>query len=94
MYDRENADKLINVALSRTRQECLIIGNCRAIVEKHQSSSPTRKMLDYIRASGRPFLDASKVVKQLIVSSSESNQTAEAPIRMADDREFLFPVSK
>ena len=88
MYERENADKLINVALSRTRQECLIIGNYQAITEKHQPSSPTRKMLDYIRASGRPFLDASKVVEQLVVSSSESDQTAEAPIRMTDDKEF------
>ena len=88
MYERENADKLINVALSRTRQECLIIGNCQAIAKKHQPASPTRKMLDYIRASGRQFLDASKVVKQLIGPSSDSNQTAAAPIRMVNDREF------
>ena len=88
MYERENADKLINVALSRTRQECLIIGNYQAITEKHQPSSPTRKMLDYIRDSGRPFLDAPKVIEQLVVPSSESNQAAETFIRMADDQEF------
>ena len=66
----------------------MIVGNCQAIAEKHQPSSPTRKMLEYIRASGRPFLGAPKIVKQLMALSFESSQAAEAPIRMADDREF------
>ncbi len=87
MYERESAARLINVALSRTRQECLIIGNCQAIAKNHGPTSPTKKMLDYVRSSGRPILDVTEIMERLM-PAVEAGLDPEGPLRLVSDQDF------
>ena len=87
MYERENAAKLINVALSRTRQECLIVGNREAIAEKHGSASPTRQVLEHIEKSGLPVIPATTIIERLM-ADAETLTGVDAPLRLVNDQDF------
>ena len=87
MYERDGSEQLVNVALSRTRRECLIVANCQAISENHATDSPTRRMLDYIGKKGNLTIVASRLLDKL-APAAKKTQAPSAPIRLVDDRDF------
>ena len=75
-YQREETEKLLNVALSRAQEECIIVGNVKAIRANHSKVSPVRSILDYLEKNDFPFR-AAEYFSDASVQATEINHTLE-----------------
>ena len=58
MYDNSHGngpEKILNVAISRAREECVIVGDIQNILKHHSKTSPVRSMLNHLRGQRLPF---------------------------------------
>lgn len=77
MYDDGQDDgvdeKLLNVALSRAQNKCIILGDIKNIESRHSQSSLIRKMLVYLRQQNSPFIPSNDLLDEF----TQTQQTDE-----------------
>ena len=54
VYQEGQTEKMLNVALSRAQEECIIIGDVQAIRKNHSKTSPILSMFSYFERHGFP----------------------------------------
>ena len=74
MYDDQmpegNDMKLLNVALSRSKQKCAIVGDATQLLKQHSSSSLVRKILEIVDLRKYPIYDTEEVLSGYRVSAN------------------------
>lgn len=72
MYDdgevNGNDMKLLNVAISRAQDKCVIVGDLKSIVKYHSSSSLVRKIIEHITAKHYPIYNTEELLDGYKVS--------------------------
>ena len=62
-YEDSQSEKLLNVAISRTQNECIILGDIKRILKHHSQNSPIRKMLTYLAETKMPFFPSDQLMQ-------------------------------
>lgn len=77
MYDDGQDDgtdeKLLNVAISRAQNKCIVLGDVKTIESRHSPSSLIRKMLVYMRQQDNPFIPSNDLLDEF----TETQETDE-----------------
>lgn len=77
MYDDGKDDgtdeKLLNVAISRAQNKCIVLGDVKTIESRHSHSSLIRKMLVYLRQQDNPFIPSNDLLDEF----TETQETDE-----------------
>lgn len=73
MYDdgavNGNDMKLLNVAISRSQNKCVLVGDLKSIVKYHSSSSLVRKIIEHITANHYPIYNTEELLDGFKVSA-------------------------
>lgn len=68
--DSEGGDdeKLINVALSRAKEKCIVIADCANIIKKHSDTSLIKEFIKYCDTNGAPIISAQDLLPRYDIS--------------------------
>jgi len=66
-------EKLLNVAFSRAKEKCIVVGDVTAVLKKHSLSSFVRKYIDYCLQKGYPQIPSETLIPRYeVLETTES----------------------
>ena len=66
--ERGDDEKLINVAFSRAKFKCIVIGDVEKILKSQSESSLIRRFVEYVESKGYPIIDSGDIITNYLTS--------------------------